>query len=663
MIRRRAKQVLWLLTMAMLCSLLVPTTAIAAVTDPPGFTGDGISSVNLEVDAGYAWHPMSDAEATKYGLSGENVYIAGNSGLKEDKTADAAVSNLAITVSKPGALSFEYALSTYSGEFGDNFLFTYDLNRAIPNTASYMEYSWYAQGEVLPEDGKWASCTINVDANMFTDGVATIYIAHNQIGYDGYENALNFAAIRNVTYTTGNRSDVVRDYDSTMGTVTAERVSLQEVIGEDGQPVMEEVYTPADVNDMVVGNTYRITAKAAEGYQLYGWFRHYLYNGSWRSSFQVSDFGTIEITVDSDTYYNPVFAPEGTYAVRVGEKFYEDKEGTDVLVQALSEAPKNSVVVMLKDYTMNADITVPEGVTLYIPFQDTWSVLEQSGKYALYTLDTRICSEAMAGADKAHVTLTIPNGRTLTVNGKLAVGSVLGYPSQRYQGHVSGAHGRIQNNGMIRVGANGYFDCMGIVEGSGTVYVCDNATLRESLVIGDFAGGSNSMDLYTSNQMPFKRFALQSVQCTLNMETMSSLIAAADVYALYHHNQLDINVYRNDPMSLFLPTASQSGQVGLVRTYSSKGLSDGNGLLDVSGIGRTRWDFYGGMTFQPFIIKFAGFTLSTVNADLTVPYNFNIHLHSGNYYIPAGVRVMPGAEITVESTATASINGRLMVLW
>ena len=641
MVIKKLRIPLLLLMCVLLVSAAMSLTASAAAGDlPAGFSGDKISSVDFAANNKYPWHKMTEEEATEFELTDFNgaddpvVYIAGNSG--KDKLEESA-SNLVITVTGPGTLRFEYAISAFVGTSMTRDHFSYRFGWPIEDDASVLAYNRIAQGEMHPTDGQWNVCEINIDDTQLAEkDYVAVYLAYvHSKGYDT-DTHLNYVAIRNVEYISGSRNDVVRGYDTAMGTVTVE---------------------DADINALSIGVSYTFTATAKQNYQFYGWVKHKA-DGS--KELVATKDGKLNVLVDLDSYYEPVFALKDTYGIRNGAVFYEN--GTS-LKSVIESAKAGDVVALLEDYTLTENITVPADVTLYIPYHGVWEAKEAEGKYCLNTDDQKVCHTRIAGEDETFVRLTIPENVSLNVNGHLAIGSVIGFPSQRYQGHVSGMHGRITNNGTIEVLEGGVMTCYGPVDGGGKVYVNDNAILKESFIIGDFAGGSNSAQLFGTSQMPFKRFSVQSVQCQLEMEAKAFLKALVNLWALSAHNNVEITLVGDDGQAAFRPNGAKEDTIALTRTYEPEmSLTDGNGLLDVTGIGCTNWTFSSGLTFQPFTFNLGGLELDTGNSDFTIPYNFKINLISGTYNIPIGIRIMPGGEVTVGSGATVIIGGRLMIL-
>lgn len=665
MVKKRLHKIPLFLLVALLFAMLLVMAQATENALPDGFSGEYITDVNFDVDADFAWHLMTETEAQAYELTdfnGSPVYVAGNSGNESYN-----VSNIAITVNGTGALTFEYALSTYAGESDSCYYLGYSINSPMKASVLYSDVDCIARGKVVPADGVWASHTISVDSSdMSEDGTAIIYIAYSHDEYYGDETDLNYAAVRNISYTTGSRSDVVAYddiYAAEMGAVTAQLVTTTTTTttDEDGNEETETTvtYTDADVGALDVGSTYRLKATANENYRVYGWVENYTVNGNARRRFcNVTEDG-LEITVNESTTYTPIFAPEDYYVLRKNATFYS-AETTDVAT-VINEAVSGDFIELLADCSLSTSATIKPGVTVYIPYRGIWCK-EAVGAYEYKTNGSL---DILDGAENAFVTLTIPENTTLTVNGNLTVGSVLGYHSQRYQAHVSGPHGRIENNGEIVVSGNiATLSCYGIISGNGRVYATNSGNIREPLVICDFSGGSNSLSLMQAGQMPFKRYALQNIQCKLELEASGKLSGIGLIYALSGFNAIDIGIVGKDESCVFLIKAD-SGLV-LEREYNKDmALQDrGSGsesLLDVTGIGKTTWTVYGGLTFQALTLDI-GITISTASADFPLPYNFEFYLKDGIYDIPAKMRIMPGASITICEGATMNLGGRLMIM-
>lgn len=589
------------------------------------------------------------------------VYTSGNKGIGSSS------SNLKIVFKKDGVVSFDWSVSyTSKSAFAYQVGADYETSRDISN--SDYRYSGDKQGREQQ---------LTVVAN---DALYMVYYKlANDSSATAYTDTATISNLKLSPIVEGGDSvvDEFILYDSTMGNVAVDR--MEKRYNSNNTTYFEVV--ASDAETVEVGKSYRLKATAKDDYQFYGWVKEYTYNGVEYKEFlplQYYTLGTgtadngatintkvrvknpeLEVTFDGKAAYRAVFAPAGTYALRVNAEFYENN--TD-LASVIKDTTSGDVVEILKDVTLTKNATVPKGVLLYVPFRSGWSEDDQAGKYREGGFSGYNATTAIDNTNH-YVTLTVDDGVTLTVNGKIGVGSVISYNSQRYQGHISGSHGRIVNNGNILVNSGGTMTCYGLVEGAGIVHIDDDAILKEMFVIGDFAGGNNSAQLYFTEQMPFKRFSVQNVQCVLEMESNSQLVAMAHVWASSMYNEAEVVLFGNHSKAAFCPNEGLTDTVSLTRTYSAgQSLTDGNGLLDVTGIGRTEWTFSAGLSFQPFVVNLGIIELDTSRSDFTIPYNFKIKLIQGTYNIPIGMRIMPGAEVVVESGASVNIGGRLMVM-
>lgn len=120
--------------------------------------------------------------------------------------------------------------------------------------------------------------------------------------------------------------------------------------------------------------------------------------------------------------------------------------------------------------TLDADVTVPANVMLLLPVsaEDTGCDQETG-----FNPDGTKYSKATGKDPQAELffhKLTIPAGKTLTVNGTVLVNAVTGRPNAgHYDMDVTGGYGEIALEGDIVVKSGGLLDVCGYVTGSGTV--------------------------------------------------------------------------------------------------------------------------------------------------------------------------------------------------
>lgn len=159
--------------------------------------------------------------------------------------------------------------------------------------------------------------------------------------------------------------------------------------------------------------------------------------------------------------------------------------------------------------TITKDCTIDEKDTLCLPYEGkTWDFREGPS-----TLNNRFADdcEAMVTANRKSL-VTIKRGVTLTVNGTLQIGGILGNASVGYQGlqgQTSGSYAEILmeagntslQGAKIQVSANGSIDCRGYIK---ETEISDNPNIQPQLILDD-----------SSNlQLPFVIYDFQGANAT-----------------------------------------------------------------------------------------------------------------------------------------------------
>lgn len=579
------------------------------------------------------------------------LYTSGNAG------QGSTLSNLKIVFKNAGILHFDW---TTSGVEKRTY-FAYRLDEDYSKTA-----------DVTSQEGhKYTGDAEGAESEMQVAEGSVLYVTYCKAGHKDDDSVTDTATITNIYLEEIIDTDPVTvdnyiEYDSTMGTVTAQIMETK----KDSYNYSYIDISDVSLDSVAAGSTYRLKAVAKEGYQFYGWVQEYTYNGVKKQGFKSLKYYTLatrgtenirnekvaitdpelEVTIDANSVYRAVFAKEDSYVVRVNAAFY----GSDIALDSLIDnAASGDVIEILQDTTLTGDATVKKGVTLYVPYRSGWGENEGSGKY-----------RTNGGASGVHeednyATLTVNSGVTLTVKGTIAVGSVVGYKGTGYQGAISGVHGRIVNNGDIIITEKGSMVAYGLVTGEGTVLAQDYGVVKESLLVLDFAGGSNSLSLYTIDQMPFKRYAMQNIQCTLQLERYGTLTGIVTIYANSGFNEVEVGVVGVSDNAVFKPNDSGSSGVILTRTYdANKVISAGT----CAGVGKTTWSLSGGLTFQSLTIDLGIAQVRTDVADFPIPCHMDLVLEDGTYDIPGKLKFMPGTNVTIEQNAALKISGKLLVM-
>ena len=346
-------------------------------------------------------------------------------------------------------------------------------------------------------------------------------------------------------------------------------------------------------------------------------------------------------------------------AMLAGETEVAKNMSTNVLYTsvetALSEASSGQTVMLIDNAVMTADAEIKSGVTLLVPYTESVSATEEG--------TTANASAIFAAETKTYRILTVEEGATLTVNGTLTVGGIIGYPSQYYQGHTSGSHGRIVNNGVISV-ASGTMRTYGFVEGSGSVDIGSGGKVYEPFVVFDFAGGANTRDLNSAGQPPFTQYTMQNISCDMTIAYGGRLYGMCNLYAGSQYNTTDqIMIGTANDSALVKMASGGSVSRSVDKTRFLSGATATSPANYGSDIGRVSYTLSGGATFgsMSFKIKYSFLSVSLTVNKISVPYCLEYNLLDGAYSTSNTFYVMPGGAIRIGQDASFSLNGTMYV--
>lgn len=144
---------------------------------------------------------------------------------------------------------------------------------------------------------------------------------------------------------------------------------------------------------------------------------------------------------------------------------------------------------------------------------------------------------------------------------------------------------------------------------------------------------------------------MQNIQCTLQLDSGSTLYGRGCLYGDSSYNEVEIPIVASGGLFQLADGAS------ITRTYDPE-----QQVSVFPGIGRENWTVSGGMTFGALEMNVLGVQISTGKCGFPLPYNLSMTLKNGSYNIPNHLRVMPGAALTVGRKATLTVGGSLYVL-
>ena len=529
------------------------------------------------------------------------AYKSTNSGVGK------SVSGLSFTITESGILSFEYMVSSEA---------RYDIVAcAVGTVLTNGNYS----SNVLGGDKSKASgvvdwTTFKLPVSVPAGQTVTIHIAYGKDGSG--DGNLDMFAIANVELFVGQNTLKYYATNSAAGTITA---TADGVAIDSGASV-------------TAGSLISLTATPNDGYYFYGWKN--LSTGS------IIPESTVTFNLIADVEYVAIMESRGAYVLFGGSNYYS----------TLSEgfASSDETLYLLQNLTISEDITVPQNKTLIIKMSEgDNSGYVEGGSYARLPW--------LSGLSP-YITLTIENGKTLTVNGKIIVGGTQHKEDQSGQGHTSGAYSQIVNNGSIVVADGGYLDIIGRVSGNGTLTVNSGATLREPFVVTNYAGGTNTEALYNAGQFPFVQFATVNIDCKQIINHGAKVIGSTSLYfwsSITTQDVVLIDKLENKATSsegalIWL----ESGSRLEITQNSAKTINKTVGNIHLGDYGVTVIDVYGNITAGEFYLQGYG----SGKMVLSVPYTYNFNIKDGaTVTVSQAYKIMPGAVVSVEKGGTVNI--------
>ena len=296
----------------------------------------------------------------------------------------------------------------------------------------------------------------------------------------------------------------------------------------DGEAITTETVLEKDASE-----GYAVEAAPAEGYQFYGWYEK-------TTDRVISTTASTTLSFDNDSVVTALFVP----AVAAGEEVYgvEMENGYVPFIKfadaaGFSVAMGRPQVTLLKNYTLTESITIPNGVTLLVPFDDART---------LYTEEPAIDTKTvlMVTSPSAYVTpsayrtltmasgvnITIENGGALSLSGKI---SAVGTGQKSYNGTPTGPDGRIvmQGSNRIDVENGGSLYAYGYISGSGSVHAKSGSKVYECFQLRNWRGGNATLGLASSDVFPVSMYYVQNIEVPLTLDAGAAEIARSAVNA------------------------------------------------------------------------------------------------------------------------------------
>lgn len=383
-----------------------------------------------------------------------------------------------------------------------------------------------------------------------------------------------------------------------------------------------------------------------------------------------------------------------------------------------------------KNPTIRRNCVIGTNVTLCLPFSDTkyngrQMNAESSNTWVTGEQVANFADSNQANCDKyLKNTVKIARNVTLTNNGNLHIGGVLGSESQGLQGSTTGDFTQIIMYEKSSIINNGTIDCMGYIKensknNGSKIINKSNAIVKMPFVFYDYKGGSYTASVYgneTSKIFPLNCHDFPNIQPIQEYNYNSQLIGYVDLFTsevnkptkidvtpkwqvtvnikiAARHNTDDLEIIgTNNSLFNILDSSSKiiMKYTPINDPYFTVFTKEGN--LIVGSGGNTTLNFYGNNSFigtsitlnaandvsytgsGPFYKAAAAIakgiieqnlnqTIQTSSIDFPIPWNYSMSVHNGTFKLTNPIKLLGGADIIVNDGADFQLlnNGKLNV--
>lgn len=368
-----------------------------------------------------------------------------------------------------------------------------------------------------------------------------------------------------------------------------------------------------------------------------------------------SDAGTHRtlVTMEADNYD----LPKNTYVyvkvkgVKVGNNYYtiEDalfnsKSGDTVeFISAAKEVSFAPLDIATAIYADNAYRTVKAGVTLKLASDE-----DSSATIGKPTYGNGVGNYVDTDSSKIKYKLILNESTVLEVYGNILIQGLLGFSGQAgYQGHTSGNHSQIINNGTINLNSGAILDLRGYIKGTGTVEARNGAKVYSPFVVRDFRGGTSSSGTYFSGVSPFNVYEMPNIQCLYHVKYGATHTAYMDLFGNGKHNSVTNNAIASSSAIFILKESA-----GLIKTYDSESE-------------KTTITIYGNVEWGDLSMELSGATIKMSNVRFPIPWNYNINIGDGiaatSFDAKNDYKIMTGATVNVKKNATVNLTGTVVI--
>lgn len=290
------------------------------------------------------------------------------------------------------------------------------------------------------------------------------------------------------------------------------------------------------------------------------------------------------------------------------------------------------------------DLTIPSGTTLILPSDNDSNDAMPKNLTSLYGSG----ATSFVDNNSAYIktVLTILDSTTVTVQGKILVRGLLGAAGGILEGHTSGSHSQLINNGTINFNKDSILVARGYIKGTGTANFNSGSTVYSPFVVLDFRGGTNTTTVFRKgNIAPFSQYEMPNIQCVQYYRYGAKHTAYVDLYASKKHNSDSV-------------TAIGTGGIIEVKdngSYVKKTYSNRKSTLSI----------IGNAIIGDLSLSVSGITVKMSDVQFPIPWTYDINIGDGvttsSLTAAYDYKVLTGANIVVNSNATLTTNKSVII--
>ena len=302
----------------------------------------------------------------------------------------------------------------------------------------------------------------------------------------------------------------------------------------------------------------------------------YLFRGWKIDGNLVSYRSTMATSIGKTCEVEAVFVPTEAQNFRVGDAFFADLTEAITAVQSVANDSVVTVAqdVVLGDGATSITYTIPAHVTLLVPHKANFFELQETPQI--------ISPQSNAEVLAAYRTLTLTEGVTINCYGNICVaGKLLSTGGGNKSAYTTGECGVINmvQGGHIELNDGAQLYCWGYIKGqdmdqgnntvgTGTVTANAGSTVWENFELGDWRGGTASMDIYHNNVVdhrklfPFQSYAIQNIEIPTSFKYGSTLRTYTSITTGFGDHEAVFKMISNEN-TMFLLQDEQS----MVRTW------------------------------------------------------------------------------------------------